>query len=1043
MAAKTPVTAKNARFVFYDIESLNDAFTLCAYDRRSGDVHAFYLVSPESPAATGFDPVEAERVIRRENPAMQEDEGSCRVMFHDLSRWEANDLLARMFGLSNAASVNDPAQDSSYGERYRLPCDTDPDYDPVQKHPYLVGFNSLNYDTVMLTLYLMEAFSDFSSNELYGIPHNTAFRPVDPADMRAHNDQLFTEQYKSYMPRYLVDGPVANNDGLSSNVHRIRQAMIHSGRHFDAARLNEVQQKVALKRLLGAIGRQIKESDRLKGHNARLGSIEDLYDLLAYNVSDVVGLARLFDHPVYSAGFDLKKSLLDEYPETIYAEKGNSYKPDIDRTKVRRDRLTPDSTSAKFVSLILSPYHSLEDIPAVSFLYPSERVANERGVERRNVLEDCRTFFYENITDPEARRQFDLVYEYYKSIEGQNFNASPEYERAHGSVEVRSLSPKGPLPIPKLPNNLPYFDAEGQPTTCFATFSTGGIHGAEAHHDLYEADCAEWREWQAFIAAVKEVAPDPLQMREAKELEVLMPDGTLRTVKWNEVLTSKSTLKGLRERRARLDALGENPDPADVAEIEADYKDMGYKPGPKRPELFEPSADGSTKLKKKYAYTSVDLAIHEDFTSYYPNMLRNMSAFYNERLGEDRYARILADKDRFQVLKKEAEARGDSAAAERFNLLRNGTKLILNSASGAADAAQGKTTIRANNQIVSMRILGQLFSWRIGQAQTLAGARIISTNTDGLYSVLDEETNNRVLAEQQAQINVEIEPEPLYIVSKDSNNRLEILPPEDGTPVWGGKIVGASGGTLACQKEPRPDKSLAHPAVLDWALARYLRCIVGEYVPEWDPEGLPVSIDRPLDRELGRRLLAGAASQKDAVLAARLFQNVIAASSGTYTFPFASDPLGPGDDSSSITNPRVLQHYNRVFFVKAGHPGAVSLRSAGAWTVNALSKARREADGAAPVEVDTVALLICEGNGYTNSHARASAEGLGLLPHDQDVAVRKIPRIEPSWSALIENGDLVRMDEERLRELLSSLDLDVYLEMLAHTFEENWMNVTP
>jgi hypothetical protein len=39
------------------------------------------------------------------------------------------------------------------------------------------------------------------------------------------------------------------------------------------------------------------------------------------------------------------------------------------------------------------------------------------------------------------------------------------------------------------------------------------------------------------------------------------------------------------------------------------------------------------------------MVIHEDFTSYYPNLLRNMRAFYNPELGEGRYAKIFLDKD--------------------------------------------------------------------------------------------------------------------------------------------------------------------------------------------------------------------------------------------------------------------------------------------------------------------------------------------------------------------------------------------------------------
>ena len=94
--------------------------------------------------------------------------------------------------------------------------------------------------------------------------------------------------------------------------------MLHSGRHLDIARFNEKQQRVGLKRLLGMLGYQILESDRL-GHDSIIESMDDLVELIAYNVSDVVNLSYLADHPTYSGGFDLKHAMMVDYPETVQA----------------------------------------------------------------------------------------------------------------------------------------------------------------------------------------------------------------------------------------------------------------------------------------------------------------------------------------------------------------------------------------------------------------------------------------------------------------------------------------------------------------------------------------------------------------------------------------------------------------------------------------------------------------------------------------------------------------------------------------------------
>ena len=1060
---KKAVTAKTASFTFYDIESLNNAFTLCTYNPRTNTVDVFYLVDDnpgsdisEELRAGKFDTRTAAETILASNPAFQVEDGLTRtIRVHDLSTWDGNYALALMFGVSDAESVNDPESPSAYSGHLRPVCDTDPGYDPFEAHPYFAGYNSFAYDTTMLALYFMEALSHLPGALAENQKADYRFSPAKASILRGYNDELFQEPFRSYMPKYLVEGRVSGGKRWNSTPNRIRSAMMNSGRHIDVAKLNEAQQMVGLKRLLGGMGRQIMESDKLGSHNATVETLADLYDLLAYNVSDVVGLAKLFVHPTYASGFDLKKGLLDEYPETIYDKSRHSYAPNIHPKAVRRGRLTPDSTSAKFVGLILSPYGNLTDMEAVSFMYPSEMVAKERGIARVNVLDECKKFFYDSITDEDARAQFDQVYAYYKSIEGQNFNSSEEYGNDHPQGGIaRVLST-----IPKAPNNLPYFRADGSPSTCFATFSTGGIHGAEADWGAYGEDVAAWAEAEELLQATKAAFPDPLVVRLAKG-GVELPDG--RVVEYNQVLTTKSTIKALKARSEALAMAQANARPHQLSDIgyqiagveeelaeaikmqqsplEEQYKDIGYKMSKPRPELFETKADGSTKLKTKYAFTSMSRAIHEDFTSYYPNMLRNMSAFYNAELGEDRYAKILADKDRYGQMMKAPGITPEEKT--RLGVLRNGTKLILNSASGAGDTTH-HTPIRVNNAIISMRIIGQLFSWRIGQAQTLAGARIISTNTDGLYSVLDEETNNRVLAEQQALINVEIEPEPLFIVSKDSNNRLELEAPEDGTPVWEANIVSASGGTLACHQEPQPTKSLAHPAVLDWALARYLRYAAGGFVPMWRDKGkgAPISLADPLDRKLGKQLLLEAVHNNDPVLAARLFQNVLAASNGKITIPFAADPVDPiNPDPDVIVNPRTLQHFNRMFIVHQGKPGAVSLRAAGAWVVNPASKVRRKRDELSPVTTDPVALSILQANGFARDRVEAQQFNRELLPVDQDIAVRKISGIDPSWSILIENGDLLCMDPAKLQDLLGCLDLDVYLEMLAGVYEKNWMN---
>lgn len=1049
-------TYKKARFVFWDIESLTNVFTVAFFDRETRALNVFYLVDVGTPVGDALrrrdldhDTVLA--AILKRNPAwarLWKHSETPILRLHNLAKWEANHLLARMIGLSDAASVNDPHSQSTYLREYRPVCDTDPNYDP-EVHPFVCGYNSANYDTTLMSIYLasvmestqepvrqareraMLATTDDEKRRIYEEMMETcklAFRrttPVTAAEIRRHNDALFTDEYIRQMPSYLTSSAVANGKGWDGTANKVRRSMLHSGRHLDIARFNEKQQRVGLKRLLGMLGYQILESDRLK-HDSIIETIDDLIELIAYNVSDVVNLAYLADHPTYSGGFDLKHALMVDYPETVYqAVSGSKSKPDCKPDRVRRDRLTPDSTSAKFVARVLAPYERLKDIKTVSFMYPSKQRAQELGIEQFDVLELAKSFFYENVDSAHARAAFDEVYEYYASIRGKNFNGSKAYVEDYGlDPDCNNVDTDGVIgayrlnEIPKRATNVPYFRADGAPTSCFATFSTGGIHGAEANMVLFKDHNAEANALRDLIDAVidtlhvRDLAEPEQALAIRKSIRVTLPDE--RVIPWQQVLMSKSSPK---------------------PERGAFFKPVRNK------ELFIKRSDGSTKLDPKYAMTSVAKAVHEDFSSYYPLLLTNLSAFYNEALGEDRYGKLYLDKERFGQLMKDPSITADER--DMFVSKRSGVKLLLNSASGAGDTEFEGSPIRMNNMIISMRLIGQLFSWMIGQAQTLEGARIISTNTDGLYSAdIDLETNNRVLDEQSERIHVLIEPEELLLVSKDSNNRIELaVPPAyaDGTAKpQDAKILSASGSSLACWRKPSPTNSLAHPAALDRAMAVYLRAIAVTN---------PELINKPVDPDTARDIMTAIAHQEDSVEALLLFQNVIAASPGMLTFHYAADPIPVDQEDSpelAARNPRALQHYNRVFVVKPGTEGAVSLRAAGAWKVNAtVAQSRKKRGDASVVRTDATANAIMIANGYAPDAMTAHQYSIQQAPVDQDISVRKITGIEPTWHMMVLNEDLMCLSEDQRRALIEQLDLDTYAQMFCDSYESNWMNTIP
>lgn len=958
-------------FNFYDIESLKNVFTLCNFKPDENDIDVYYL--SDDPRLTASDTFK-EDLLERIHDKNKNFDGT--ITLHNLRFETANAHLAKTFGLSDAQYINNPKAKSVYPSEFRITCDTDPDYDE-DKCPYFLGYNSYNYDTTMLAMFFHEVWNIGYTNG----QQTVRFMPTTALQMREYNNELFEPQFKNNMPSRLTmvyDKATRtwSHPDYSDIRFRIRKNMLMSGRHLDVARFNEKQQHVGLKRLLGMLGFQILESDKLGTGCDTIQNEDQFYDLVAYNVSDVVNLKELFHHKTYYSSFTLKKGLLQTYPELIYDRIPNQYKPNITPETVRKDRLFIDSSSAQLATKALCPYDHLKDIPAVSYMYPSERRAKELGIKRVNVLEEAKKFFYSNFTQPEIRQQFDSIYNFYKSIEGKNFNDSKFYKTDYINTPLYQ-EPMSLAQIPKCNNCMHYYNADGTKSSCFVTFSTGGIHGAEFNVALFLADLADFEEKLNDLNYVKSLYPDPIELKKAKT--VTMADGSER--KATDFLKSGATNKS------------------------ANYKDLESK----RPILFKEKKgkkNNGLELNKKYVYTSADLTNHEDFTSYYPNMLRMLDAFFNEGLGYDRYAEIFDNKQKYGILMKDESLSEEERS--RYKTLRGGVKLILNSASGAGDATF-ESSIRVNNLIISMRIIGQLFTWRIGQAQTLQGAKITSTNTDGLYSVLEATFNNEILAKESADIGVEIEPEPIYLISKDSNNRLEADPNT-------GEITGASGGTLACREKPDPEKSLAHPAIIDWAMSEYLLISALNY------KGL--SLSSPFNDQIGMNILRSAKDKFEPTHLLQMFQNVIASSTGSISYIFGSVDSNPG-------KPIILQHYNRVFIMKDKTPNTMHLYTATAKKITPATIKKRKRMNERAQQNDPLAMRVLNANGVMN------------VTSDKEAVIKKITGIKTSWYMRIENHSLYELSQNEIDEILDNLDYDKYLELLHDCYERNWRNHMP
>ena len=279
------------------------------------------------------------------------------VNVFDLHERSSVERLASEIGVSDRPfGFSDPKNLDDLHNKFRPVCDTDKNYD-ADAYPYLLGYNSYNYDTTMLAKYF--------ELTLYSMPEKATIFNLRAKVMRDFNDRLFT-RFKNNMPLALEMNDACTSRNKKGIAYRIRKNMLLSGRHLDVAKLNEKQDKVGLKRLLGLLGYQILESSKLSENTDHIDNFDELCELIAYNASDVINLKALFDNDFYQAQFSLKRQLLITYPQIVFDQQyvngvGN-YQEDLRPEKVREDRLTVDSSSAQFATKCLCPYGTLKDL---------------------------------------------------------------------------------------------------------------------------------------------------------------------------------------------------------------------------------------------------------------------------------------------------------------------------------------------------------------------------------------------------------------------------------------------------------------------------------------------------------------------------------------------------------------------------------------------------------------------------------------------------------------------------------------------------------
>lgn len=701
--------------------------------------------------------------------------------------------------------------------------------------------------------WLLCAIKDFYQNISY----------IMPSQLTTFNSQMFANRN---MSRAL---------GWRNDAFYTKKAYDVTNRYIDLMLLLPHPQP--LKQVAGMFGFQIKESSSNNDPNKEMPTLKDMADVIAYNISDVYVTHQIFQLSGFQSTYKNRNALINQYEVLNYQHDDRDTKHKMtpatgDPTKVRFDRVTVNNTNPRIMENIIAPYPNtkLVDKPVVDFMYPAPSVAKQYGVKPFDVLEDTMKFAKENI--PNGQKVFQPIYDYYKQFRGKNFNREQDaainnqskivnwnddrvnpithtLSDLNGHANLAPLTKDDDLvftdyngkeqrishedfqnkvitqlPVQNVPGNFVMLDPKDHSrvinTRGWYNVSVGGIHGAEEREDRYQADIKQQNLYSQYLIVLKQnntfltdLTPDEILKQWKTSYDDLYQN---KTQKFINGLIHKLNKNDKKKIKASGHQINQNilmptltGEDRPVKSLITFHKNGNFSlKVPKPIDKWQ-----GTKTKKRYLFTSTGKARHQDFSSYYPTLTVRLQIAINVD-GVDQYENIYTNR-----LHNKAEAKNPKNPPEvrkQYKIKQAPQKLLLNSLTGIADIkGMAHSKVRVNNRITQMRIIGQLFAWRIGQALALEGAKIVSNNTDGLYaSNIDEATNDRIVKEQTKTMLLKVGPEEVdNFISANSNNRLEYT---------NGKIQEAKGGTLTAWKGPLWDKTLSHPALNDHVLAQYL-----------------------------------------------------------------------------------------------------------------------------------------------------------------------------------------------------------------------------
>lgn len=430
---------KNAFRVTYDIESLPSVFTIS-------------FMTPKSYTLMFFGDETYDHIT---NDQLLEVMKNFARRPHNLSAlgWESIDsgeINLKRYYVNNKSSIEALKRDL---QRVLLcyPLDTDAHLCSQNFAEYW-GWNSARYDLTLIILAFIMASKPFTGNAVDGYQ----IADVAPARIREMSDAIITFDDKEWkFPRYLEE-----TIGISQKTYKLfRNEAIWADGHIDSAKFlraedteGEAALPPALKKEMAKDGLDVIMDELVSISQTRSLTDQEIFDLIDYNMNDVMGTWLISQKPVIQAALETRDIVREMYPYTSARAMSRSL----------ISKYTPaerDATTAQISGLVLIGPNRIkpEDNPVINYKFPLPKDGEEYPVEQ-DLLEYIQK--KEEFIHP-------LLVEFFDHFRGRS---------CADSWDDYLLKKEQPI-THSATLNVPYY-RDGKPVDSYIRVSTGGAHGS-------------------------------------------------------------------------------------------------------------------------------------------------------------------------------------------------------------------------------------------------------------------------------------------------------------------------------------------------------------------------------------------------------------------------------------------------------------------------------------------------------------------------------------------------------------------------------------